>query len=39
MAKRSLGSRGSGERIKGKESVIKVAAIQMEPRVGTKPAT
>ena len=36
MAKRSLGSRGSGERIKGKESVIKVAAIQMEPRVGDK---
>ena len=28
MAKRSLGSRASGERIKGKESVIKVAAIQ-----------
>ncbi len=36
MAKRSRGSRASGERIKGKESVINVAAIQMEPRVGDK---
>ena len=36
MAKRSPDLRVSRERIKGKESVIKVAAIQMEPRVGDK---
>jgi predicted amidohydrolase len=36
MARQSPGSRASMERIKGKESVIKVAAIQMEPRVGDK---
>lgn len=36
MAKRSPGSGASGERIKGKESIIKVAAIQMEPRVGDR---
>ena len=36
MAKRTSEARPSGDRIKGRESLLKVAALQMEPRVGDK---